>query len=99
MYEEGACWRTRYMAKPKLRIIKHNNQNQKLVLFVTCPEKSDHSPAIRHGILPMKIEAGRFENKTVCANCHARIVKDEEISLLGMYNNVYGGVFFTENSD
>ncbi len=84
MYEEQS-WRTRCMAKPKLRT--YNNYKEQLgpEKYVTCHlsrKERSYLAQLRPGSLPIKLETGRFENikveERLCELCDARVVEDEE---------------------
>ncbi len=83
MYEEQS-WRTRCMAKPKLRTyIKHKEQldPEKYVTSHLSRKERSYLAQLRLGILPIKLETGRFENikteERLCELCDARVVEDE----------------------
>jgi hypothetical protein len=82
-YEE-TCWRERCLSKPKLRTYHKIKQTLETESYVKCNlNRKERSllAQLRFGILPLKIETGRFENlpleNRICELCRLNKTEDE----------------------
>ena len=77
-------WKSQVIVKPKLRTyvtFKDNINTEPYVKFLMSKRARSLFTQFRHGILPLKIETGRFRNlpvaQRICELCQMDIVEDE----------------------
>ena len=77
-------WKEEIIKKPKLRtyrLFKNNVHTEEFVSNIRCRRERSLFSQFRHGILPLKIETGRFKNiqlqDRICEYCDLQEVEDE----------------------
>lgn len=77
-------WKSQVVKKPKLRTyikFKENVDTEVYVKYLTCRSTRSLFAQFRHGILPLRIETGRFRHlkveERICELCQLSLVEDE----------------------